>query len=64
MVERYGYTRIEPRVLFRHTLMGDMDLNLVWMDEIEMLTDLAQFISRHEDRRFEGAARRHDAVSA
>jgi hypothetical protein len=64
VVQRYGYTNIEPRVLFRDTLMGDMDLNLVWMDEAEMLADLASFVSRHEGGGLDEADRRDHAISA
>jgi hypothetical protein len=52
-----------PRILFRDTLMGDMDLNLVWMAEAEMLADLASFVSRHERGGFDEADRRDHAIS-
>jgi hypothetical protein len=64
VVESYGYTRIEPGVGFRNTLMADLDLNLVWMDEAELIGDLGTFVSTHQGRRLDEAGRGDHAMSA
>jgi hypothetical protein len=64
VVRRYGYTKIEPGIRFRNTLMADMDLNLVWMDTAEMLADLAAFVSAEEHGRADEGRRRDYAIPA
>jgi hypothetical protein len=65
VVGRYGYSNIEPGIGFRRTLMGDMDLNLVWMDRPELLRDAAAFLSLFEGGRgADQADRAHQPIPA